>query len=349
MKLALKIIGGIVGLLIILAVALATYVDATAIEPERPVGFQQVAAPDPGRPSIAVTLWYPTDSEPGFILLGSHGERVASDAPVAGTGLPLVVISHGTGAGPMSHADTAIALAESGFVVAALTHGGDNYRDDSIVGRPQWMADRSRQVSRVIDFMLRQWGGADRIDPDRVGLFGFSAGGTTALIALGGVPDLGRAGAHCAERPEFVCNLIRPGPGGPGSAPPQWVHDRRIGAAVVAAPGLGFAFSPAGLSNVRVPVQLWAGAEDRTVPYATNAALVRRLLGRPPEFHGVPGAAHASFLMPCGLIGPPALCRDSEGFDRRAFHRDFNRSVTDFFRRHLVEADRASSSPVRAR
>ncbi|HEV2748404.1 MAG TPA: dienelactone hydrolase family protein [Allosphingosinicella sp.] len=336
MKLTLKILGGLVALVVLLLAALAIYLFATALEPSRPVGFQQVTAADPGHPPIAVNIWYPTDAKPGFVLLGSTGQRVATGGPVTGTGLKLVVISHGTGGGSMSHADTALALAEAGFVVAAPTHSGDNFQEDHAVGTPAWLVDRSRHVSRVIDYMTGAWADRGRVDGRRVGVFGFSAGATTALIAIGGKPDLGRVATHCAERPEFACQLVKPGKPLANPPPPGWPHDRRIAAAVVAAPGLGFTFAPAGLAAVTAPVQLWTGAEDRIVPRATNADAVRRLLPAPPELHDVAGATHFSFLMPCGLLGPPALCKDGADFDRAAFHRDFNRSVVGFFKSHLA-------------
>jgi predicted dienelactone hydrolase len=49
---------------------------------------------------------------------------------------PLVLISHGTGGSGASHYDTALALAlaDEGFVVAALTHTGDNYMDRATQG-----------------------------------------------------------------------------------------------------------------------------------------------------------------------------------------------------------------------
>jgi predicted dienelactone hydrolase len=250
-------------------------------------------------------------------------------------GRPLIVISHGTGAGPLAHVDTAEALAAAGFVVAAPLHRGDNFQNDADVGRPQWMANRARDVSSAIDFMLRQWSGRARIDGGRVGIFGFSAGGTTALISAGGVPDLGRIAPHCAANAEFVCTIMAP-PTAEPSPPPRWTHDPRIAAAVVAAPGLGFAFEPSGLANVRVPVQLWAASHDDIVPLATNAAVVQRLLPAPPEFRTAENAVHLSFLAPCTAETPPALCRDREGFDRAAFHRSFNEAVVQFFRRHLA-------------
>ena len=94
-------------------------------------------------------------------------------------------------------------------------------------------------------------------------------------------------------------------------------------------------FEPAGLRAVRVPVQLWSGDADQTVPYATNTAIVRRLLRRPADFHNVPNGVHLSFLAPCGPQSPPVVCQDNPGFDRAAFHRDFNQAIVAFFRAHL--------------
>jgi predicted dienelactone hydrolase len=291
---------------------------AQAPRPGAPAGatVEQVAVSGPAE-QMAVVIWRP------------------AGAPPAGARWPLVIISHGTGGGPLGHVDTAEALAGAGFVVAAPMHAGDNYRDDRNVGRPQWMASRSQEVSRTIDYMLEQWGGRAQLDPERVGIFGFSAGGTTALISAGGVPDLARLAPHCAARREFVCNIVAPQAA--TAAPPlRWSHDRRIAAAVVAAPGLGFLFEPGGLARVRVPVQLWAGSEDDTVPYATNAGIVRRLLPTSPDFHNVEGAVHLSFLAPCTAQTPPMLCQDRQGFDRSDFHHSFNAEVREFFRRHLL-------------
>lgn len=335
MKFVLKILGGIVAVFLVLVAALAIYIFAAAPRPSRPVGFQQVVVTDAGHRPIAVNIWYPTDSKPGFVFLGSAAEWVASKGRVEGAGLPLVIISHGTGGASMSHPDTALALAEAGFVVAAPTHTGDNFRDDSEVGTSDWLVDRSRHVSRVADFMINTWPDRGHLDGKRVGIFGFSAGATTALIAIGGVPDLGRVETQCASHPEFVCQLRKAGTHLRNPAPSSWTHDPRITAAVVAAPGLGFTFEPEGLSSIKAPVQLWLGAEDHTVPYDTNAGPVRRLLPTPPEFYSVPGAGHYAFLPPC-RIGPPLLCKDGPGFDRAAFHKTFNRSVVAFFTAHLA-------------
>tara|TARA_R110002051_G_scaffold47452_10_gene93947 strand:+ start:2548 stop:3609 length:1062 start_codon:yes stop_codon:yes gene_type:complete len=343
----LKILAGTAAVAVALVAALVIYTFVTALRPTSPVGVQQAMVADTGHNPIAVDIWYPTDSKPGFVLLPSGAQWVAAKGRVEGAELPLVIISHGTGGGPMSHVDTAIALAEAGFVVVAPTHTGDNFQDDSAVGTSRWLVDRSRHISRVADFMLNTWKDRTHLDGKRVGLFGFSAGATTALISIGGVPDLARVETQCASHPEFVCQLRRAGAPIVDPGPASWTHDARVSAAVIAAPGLGFTFEPAGLASVRVPVQLWTGADDQTVPYATNVGIVRRLLPVPPEFHSVPGAGHTAFLRPCRL-GPPMLCKDGPGFDRVAFHKTFNRSVVAFFKAHLVVPSEPASASASA-
>jgi predicted dienelactone hydrolase len=300
-----------------------------AIEAAQNAGFTIVAVSDPQDKPIEVAIWYPTRAAPAVMDLGLYRQNVARDAPIAGRDLPLVVISHGTGGGWVSHADTAVALASAGFVVAAPTHTGDNYRDDSYVGTSRWLPERARQVKRVIDYMQDEWKGRDRLD-GRVGMFGFSAGAFTTLVMIGGVPDMALVDRHCRESPELACTLWKE----PAqSASPRWIHDPRISAAVVAAPGLGFTFELAGLSQVTAAVQLWGAGDDRVVRYATNTALVRRQLPS-AEYHDVPRAGHMSFIVPCAG-GPPPLCSDAEGFDRAAFHAELNRDMAAFFRARL--------------
>jgi predicted dienelactone hydrolase len=69
--------------------------------------------------------------------LGDQGAGVdyglvdVKDCPITGAKLPLVVSSHGTAGWFGGHHDTAAALADAGFVVAAINHSGDNGNDRS--------------------------------------------------------------------------------------------------------------------------------------------------------------------------------------------------------------------------
>ena len=61
-------------------------------------------------------------------------------------------------------------------------------------------------------------------------------------------------------------------------------------------------------------------------------------LAKRPEYHLVPNAGHFDFLPPCNpamTASNPDLCVSRPGFDRAAFHTQFNREVVRFFRQTL--------------
>jgi predicted dienelactone hydrolase len=317
---------GLLGLLLLLV---------TAPLARAAVGFQHFTIPDPAGPPIEVGVWYPTDAAPQPTRLELFTDPLATDAPVEGRGLPLVVISHGNGGSYAGHHDTAYALAEAGFVAAALTHTGDNWRDQSRA-TDSW--ERSRQLKVLTSYMLADWRDHDRIDPAKVGAFGFSSGGFTVLVAAGGEPDLATIAPHCQAHPDFYdCRLIaRHPPNRPAEL--AWTHDPRIKAVVAVAPAVGFAFDARGLAGVRQPLQLWRAEDDHILPHPFYAEAVRTALPVPPEFHVVHGADHYDFLAPCSpelARVNREICTSPAGFDRTAFHADFNREVVGFFRRTL--------------
>jgi predicted dienelactone hydrolase len=305
------------------------------------VGFQTVLVPDPGNTPIFVGIWYPSNDPVFPLTISLDRQNLARDGAVEGTGLKLVMMSHGLGGGFAGHLDTSLALAQAGFVAAALTHTGDNAQDHS---RQVQIGDRSRQLRVVADWLLQTWPSHAHLDPAHIGVFGFSAGGFTALVAAGGVPDFRRIDTHCATYPaEFTCGLTaqarREGANLSAAPTRTLVHDPRIKAAVVAAPALGFTFGKAGLAGVGIPVQLWRAEQDHTLPQPFYAQAVADDLPTPPDYHVVPNAQHLDFLSPCSARQAaivPAICQSRPGFDRAAFHAAFNAAVVAFFRRTLA-------------
>ncbi len=321
---------------IVLAFALLTAAWTSAADAS--VGFQWAKAPDPDGDPLTVAIWYPTAAKPAVKMIGPFEMNVAVDAPVSGQAHPLIVMSHGTGGMALNSYDTAMALAEAGFIVAAVTHAGDNYLDHSVSFSERNFTGRPKQISLVIDFMLTGWSAHTAIDPRRIGLLGHSAGGTTALIAGGGVGDWRRVIAFCEANPDdWGCRQAREHPptAAPDLSPAVSGADPRIKALVLAAPALAHMFQPDGLAAVRLPVQLWVGGKDAVV---TDAASVRLLLPRHPDYHLVANAGHFAYLAPCSQIlrdAAPEICADPPGFNRAAFLRSFQRSVVVFYRTHL--------------
>jgi predicted dienelactone hydrolase len=314
-----------------------------AATPALSAGFEQVMVPDPDGAPLEVGIWYPSEAPAAPQPLGLFAQTVANGGTVAGRGLPLIVMSHGTGGSFEGHYDTALALAEAGFVVAAVTHTGDNYRERTQVGR---LENRPRHIKVLIDYMLASWQHHDTIDPSRIGMFGFSAGGFTALVTIGGTPDMSTVAPYCAAHPdEWSCRMIKErnisvsaNMTGQSTGAPDWVHDSRIAAAVIASPALGYAFSAESLAAVTVPIQLWRGDSDEILPHPNYAQVVYDRLPVKPEYHVVRNAGHFAFLAPCtpslsAMV--PEICRDPEDFDRAAFHREFNPAVVAFFKAKL--------------
>jgi predicted dienelactone hydrolase len=307
-----------------------------ATTPALSAGFERVTVPDSDGPPLEAGIWYPSEAAASSQPLGLYQQSVATGGAVAGRGLPLIVVSHGSGGSFEGHYDTALALAEAGFVVAAVTHTGDNYRDQSGFTRVE---NRPRHIKMLIDFMLASWPRHDLIDPARIGMFGFSAGGFTALVLVGGIPDLTRVAPYCAAYPdEWACRKAKEHDIDARAVPAAFVHDPRIAAAVIAAPAIGYAFTPDALAGIKASIQLWRGDSDELLPHPRHAQNVYEGLPTKPEYHVVPNAGHFAFLAPCTPLAErfaPEICRDPAGFDRAAFHREFNAAVVAFFRARL--------------
>jgi predicted dienelactone hydrolase len=289
--------------------------------------------PDPSGPAITVAVWYPSADKPSPVSLGPVTALAAQDGGIDGRGLPLVVLSHGRGGSFVGHHDTAQHLADAGFVVAALNHPGDTALDKSLFFDLSVYVQRPLHVKRVIDYMTGAAPLASTIDPNRIGIYGFSRGGYTALVAIGANPDFALGLPTCEGRTDKVCDQIRA-----KEYPKEpLTHDRRIKAAVIADP-LSIFFTAEAVAGITIPVQLWVsekggdGVEPKTVE-AVSAALKG-----PHTFTKVENSQHFSFLMVCPPAiaeQEPVICKDPPGLDRALFHEQFNDALTRFFRAHL--------------
>jgi predicted dienelactone hydrolase len=289
-------------------------------------------------PALSGAIWYPCAGQPKHLELGNlavavdYGLQGFKDCPVTGAKLPLVVFSHGTNGWFGANHDTAAALADAGFVVAAINHVGDSAKDNARSGELSLFLSRPADMIRLIDFVLSNWKDKAVVDPARIGLFGFSAGGYTSLELIGVVPDYARVARGCTNSSKF-CEQVR----SETRIPPT---DTRVRAAVIADPPSGL-FTKENLAAIKIPVQFWrAELSTATVdvdPQGT-ARIARSLPGK-PDIHNVP-AGHFVFLAPCSpelTAAVPRICTDvPAGFDRAAFHREFNASVIGFFREHLT-------------
>ena len=296
------------------------------------VGFKSVEVPAEGSlQPLKGAIWYPCNMPTSDVQLGPFALSVTLNCPFPDAKYPLIVISHGRTGSYLGHRDTAQALADSGFIVVAINHPGDNAVDGSRTREFPIFVERPADITRLIDHMLGPWPDAGRIDAGRIGFFGFSRGGYTGLVAIGGNPVFGKRLRLCEGKPDPLCEKIRMG------ELPELRHDPRIKAAIIADP-LSIFFTEQSFINVQVPIQLWGSERGGDGVAPASVAEIAGWLPRKADFRVVAGSQHFSFLPPCPTAlaqSAPDLCSDQPGFDRAAFHADFNAQAVAFFKTTL--------------
>ena len=307
----------------------------------------------------AVALFYPTAAAERALQRGPFTLQVAVDAaPIAGN-RRLVVVSHGSGGSPWVHTDLARALVDAGFIVAAPWHRGDNSRDDGRPGPDSW-ALRPAELSQAIDAVGRDARFAPLLELARVGVYGMSAGGHTALSMAGG--RWSRAGfkQHCdaniADDFNACVGLITRLDGNVfdgmkiavartvidwkfADATPQAHHDPRV-AAVVAAVPFAADFDMASLAAPAVPLALVTSGRDAWLAPRFHGERVLAACKPCIRLVDLPSAGHGAWLSPFppglgGLVGD--LLNDPPGFDRGALPAA-DRTIAGFFSRQLLPA-----------
>jgi predicted dienelactone hydrolase len=316
---------------------LAVLIACFAAPMAQAAGFRFIDIPaDASGPALTGVVWSPCAAPPQEIKVGFVTIAAVRNCPVAGDKLPLIVVSHGSGGWFGAHRDTAAMLADAGFVVAAVDHPGDNATDRSRTDNLSILLDRPVDIRRLTDFMLDAWPEASKLDRERIGFFGFSRGAYTGLVIAGGRLDISRIVPLCPEGfYDGMCAEIRK-----GEIPAQRPgDDPRFTAAVLADLELGRAFTPQGLKNVTIPIQLWGSARGGDGVLPEDGATIDRSLPVKPDYHVVPNSAHFAFIAPCSpeaMKALPEICADAGAFDRVAFHKEFNAAMLVFFRKHLA-------------
>ena len=308
------------------------------------VGFHRLSFLDPldDQPMRAIAF-YPSAQAEGLTKMGNYEVEATEGAKIAIGRYPLLMLSHGNTGTPLALHDLATSLARKGFVVVAVLHPGDNYKDHSRLGTLSNLYGRPMQISAAISATLADADISPYVHDDQVGVIGYSAGGETALILAGAEPDLDRLRRYCQERPEDHDACTTKGELIADRDDLVPVSDSRVRALLLMAP-LSLMFGRQTLADVHVPVLLYSGENDSLVFPDMNADALARKLPMEPEFKVIPGAGHFVFMAPCTdeqMTAMPGLCTDAEGVDREDVHRDLIYEAGRFFSKTL------GSVPVR--
>ncbi len=321
------------------------------------VGLSQVPATEQDG---TITLYHPTSTEARTVQRGPFSFQLAEQGlPVRGNGR-LVVVSHGTGGSPWVHADVARALVEAGFVVAVAEHRGDNHKDHSDnIGA---LTRRPAEVSRIIDALGRDARFAPLLSLDRVGVYGMSAGGHTALTLAGGRWAPTHFRDHCDANLvadfQFCVGVITHLTGSWLDGLRKWVamtairrlfddgavrgHDDPRIAAVVAAVPAAAVFDMSTLTAPRLPVGLITARQDRWLVPRFHSDRVQQACKPCELIAELADGGHGALLSPLppgltGILGD--MLNDPPGFNRGQM-AEVDRKTAAFFSRHLLAASR---------
>ena len=191
---------------------------------------------------------------------------------------PVVVISHGLGSKPEDFAGISQHLASHGYVVALPQHIGSDSRQQQALfkglSREVFLTDefinRPLDISFVIDELERrnstEFDG--RLALDKVGVFGHSFGGYTALAVAGATIDFDHLEQECTiglgrintalllqcraldlERKDYN------------------FRDERVVAVLGHNPVNRSIFGPKGMSQIQIPILMGAGSYDPATPF----------------------------------------------------------------------------------
>lgn len=306
-----------------------------------------------------VTVYYPTAGDGQRVQKGPLAVQMdLQGPPLRGNGR-LVVISHGSGGSPWTYTDLARTLVDDGFVVALPRHRGDNHTDPSSPGPDSWKL-RPAEVSRAIDAVARDPRLAALLSLDKVGMYGMSAGGHTALSLAGGRWSPAQLARHCdahiAEDFHTCVGLTTRLTGGPldsvkktvalavirqkfSDAAWQTHTDPRIRAVVAGVP-LAADFDMASLTVPAVPLGLVTAGQDKWLIPRFHSDRVLQACKSCERVADLPTGGHGALLSPpppADALSPLAqgLLLDPPGFDR-ALLPPVDRQITAFMRKHLL-------------
>ena len=305
----------------------------------------------------AVTVFYPASGQNQRLnKVGLPINALPGAAPSAGNGR-LIVMSHGSGGSPWEYADLAGVLVEAGFVVALPDHLRDNHQSAQDVGPNSWRR-RPQEISSAIDAIAQDARFAPRLKLDRVGMYGMSAGGLTALTLAGGRWSGAQLVQYCKEniRADFYAcaGKVFQLKGGMldrvkmALVPlilrwrfndPQWHshHEPRISAIVAGVP-YGAAFDMHSLAQPKIPVALISARQDVWLRPQFHSDAIRRVCASCTLLHDFKTGGHGALLSPLRspLSGLAAqLISDPAGFDRQETAL-VNQKISAYFQQQLL-------------
>ncbi|MGL6242324.1 alpha/beta hydrolase family protein [Pseudomonas sp.] len=333
-----------------------------ALADENSVGFQSSTLPDSQNDrSLEMVVWYPSATTAATQMIGDDvvfvGASAVRDAPPAAGKHPLLVLSHGYRGNWSNQIWLASALAQKGYIVAAINHPGTTTHDRSPQAAAQ-LWQRPVDLTRAIDSVTAQPEKFGLVANDRIAVVGHSLGGWTALEIAGARFDPDRFADDCKAHPQLAsCGVY--GKMNPASTSESkaaltadW-RDKRVTAVVALDLGLSRGMTDESLAALPVPVLvIAAGVPSRDLPAELESAnLAKRLPAATSRYVEISDASHFSFVSVCkpgaeamleeDVPGDGIICRDGDGGrSRGVIQRQVASLIAEFLQSSVYEEGR---------
>lgn len=260
-------------------------------------GYREISFFDRTSKSERMLLvWYPVDPQTEGTPSPNPWDdfKVAIDAPpmTSKTKRPVIAISHGYTGNPHQLSWLIRGLVHGGFIVLGIQH-----RDliDGKVHLNLWQ--RPLDISTIIDqFSISSM--RDAADLNKIGVAGYSLGGTTAIWIAGGRstkldtlipgPEYS-SGEDFTRVDEALPTLNRP------MMAKSW-REPRVKAAFIMAPAWAWLFAEENLQTISIPTYLIASSADTVLVTKNNAGYFAKNISK-SVYQAIPGKAdHYVFI-----------------------------------------------------
>ncbi|MDO1450801.1 dienelactone hydrolase [Rhodocytophaga aerolata] len=339
--------------IVIVLLLLLPFYSFTQPKPAETIGQRTLTFKDLTRNRPVVTeVWYPT----GDSLKAS--DRVAGpfrrkhtvrNGRLPSARLPLILLSHGTGGGRLTLEWLAQALAEHGFMVAAVDHWGNTY-DNKIPLEFLNPWERPLDISFALTALLEDKEFSAVIDRQRIGATGFSFGGYTVIALAGGVLAYDAlvtyhksTGYKELELPEFpgLSRYLEDSTLLEGIKQARPLKDTRIQAFLALSPALGAGFiDQQQVKEINRPLYIIGAQSDSIAPVETNARHFHKLIAGSEYYEFTGKTGHYVMLNEANddlKQGAPTYFLDDASVSRVRVHEQVSRLAVHFFNAKLNE------------